>query len=636
MRQCRQLCASLQPFGLWLDEGETDSSGNPIWLIVIFPLNVPKSLARRADVCYPIAYTYAESSIVDCVRYLIPQFIALRKSARMFPLIPNPVFVSLEGISGDFPAVAKVLLRTQVAVANFPCNDCLIENGHRLNDTSRWLGWNQRSQANMMVAVQKMRETKSIYDGNGMREECLSNSIPFFAYFSPQIPSLDCFGVCLHDYMHNLFLGLYKKVGQVLANCVLSIGGAKKEFKRIALELHSQRIVGLNGTLFRPRDIRESSKTDLLHLLANGNLYAREYKELGPLFPYLFHALAIKFPAIVCVQNEAMAALTDLVWMGTFIQRRFWPVNADEKWWNDKREFWIDAYARFQRAVKSDEIGKSKNLIKIHAVICHVWDSLKRHGTWSGTDALEKLFHHFKSMTTNYRNQGSQIFRKFFSFLSASRWVLNNGPLQQAARKIIDEEGRKKQMAGREKMSAEVLGSFQRFLEQTNGDFMQLRCVKWVLLPKFEGGLLERGPDKIFACSSWHSRKVFDCLRLENGEYFQLSALAHYQNKTLGCGKLLTNINLSTLPYNYRFPVLFNNPNATLTVKELDLGEVEVVCLLPQIRNDPQFLHAVHELADLKNVFHHHIFITHGAYRNQREEDWSAGQNGTELWEESE
>jgi hypothetical protein len=138
IRECRRKGAELQPLGLWLDEGEMDDAGNPIYLIVLFPLNCPKSFSRQPDVCYPVAYTYSASKITDCIRYLLPQFEALKTIGRMFPGQAKPVFISIEGLAGDFPAKAKLLMRTQVAVAGSPCNDCLIKNDGNLSDTSGW------------------------------------------------------------------------------------------------------------------------------------------------------------------------------------------------------------------------------------------------------------------------------------------------------------------------------------------------------------------------------------------------------------------------------------------------------------------------------------------------------------------
>ncbi len=100
-------------------------------------------------------------------------------------------------------------------------------------------------------------------------------------------------------------LGLYKEPGKVLANGVLSAGkDVSTRFKSFAAKLHAYGVQGLDATLFRPRDVRPTSETDLLHLLSKGALYAREYRSLAPLFPLLFDAVDI-FP------KEAIANLVD-------------------------------------------------------------------------------------------------------------------------------------------------------------------------------------------------------------------------------------------------------------------------------------------------------------------------------------
>jgi hypothetical protein len=141
--EAERLGAFLQPLGLWADEGEVDDAGNPIWLIVLVPLNVAPTIARRSDCCFPIAYTYSASDITDCLRYLLLQFQSLRSVARMLPGVQKPVFVSVEGICGDYPAVAKLTMRCQVSGARFPCSKCMIEGNKPekkyINDPMRWL-----------------------------------------------------------------------------------------------------------------------------------------------------------------------------------------------------------------------------------------------------------------------------------------------------------------------------------------------------------------------------------------------------------------------------------------------------------------------------------------------------------------
>jgi hypothetical protein len=142
--EAERLGALLQPMALWADEGEMDDAGNPIWLIVLVPLNISWTLARRSDCCFPVAYTYSGTDITDCIRYLLPQLMSLRCTARKLPGIAKLVYVSVEGICGDFPAIAKLTMRCQTAGSRYPCSFCLIDvntkDGDKLlNDPPRWL-----------------------------------------------------------------------------------------------------------------------------------------------------------------------------------------------------------------------------------------------------------------------------------------------------------------------------------------------------------------------------------------------------------------------------------------------------------------------------------------------------------------
>jgi hypothetical protein len=471
----------------------------------------------------------------------------------------------------------------------------------------------------MMVAVSKLREEK-LKTNQGMRGECLTESVPLFYYFSELNPDLDCFGVCLNDLMHNLFLGLYKQIGKVLATQVISCSQAsQKHFKSIVLEFYSQKIDGIEGTFFRPRDMRATSKTDLLHLLEKGSLYEREYKEIGPLFAYIFHPAFLKFKVFENA-NDVISSLTDLIWMCTFVQSRFWPVEGvDSEWWNQKRDFFIECFRRFQVSTQSSLVSKEKNLIKIHELICHVWSSLRKHGSWIGTDGLEGLFHIFKSMTTNYKKQGAQIFQKFFSYLYSSRWVLGSDSTQIAVRCLIDKE-KKKQKPG-----VEVLPSgLQEKLFEFFGHKL-FRPLKWLELETSMSGIQERGVKKIFACQNWHNRKKYSCIRFEDGSYFLLNGICEEGNQFYGIGKELENVDLRKLPFHYRFPVLFDDPESSPKVKLLKVDELEPICLLPLLGEaDKQLLLSIHENATKQNVFYHHIFITSGSYRNQQEKDWTA------------
>ena len=146
------------------------------------------------------------------------------------------------------------------------------------------------------------------------------------------------------DFMHKVGLGLYKEIGRTLADCVLKSKDTSLAFKRFTLKMHSARIYGLEMTLFRPKDARPTSETDLLHLLSKGNLYARELEALGPLLPYMFSMVD---PAGLCVPQSAIFALCDLVSAVTFMRSRRFPLNQTDDYWLALRRFSIESYGRF-------------------------------------------------------------------------------------------------------------------------------------------------------------------------------------------------------------------------------------------------------------------------------------------------
>jgi hypothetical protein len=662
-KEAQRVGAVLQPLGLWLDEGEMDDAGNPIWMIAFFPLNVAPTLARRADCIFPIAYTYSASDITDCVRYLLPQLVALRKSARFVKNVEQPVIVSIEGISGDFPAVAKILMRVQAASAREACCSCLMEfdsadDSLFMNDPDRWLqGASPRTQVCRVVLIFLLFSTfqqgffffffffinfsKSVLEVGvdrmgkdrdylpkhcGMRDACKKASVPLFAYFSNARPDLDCFGVCQLDFMHSLFLGLYKEIGQVLANVTLSDAGAALRFKQTIATLHAKKTRGLEVTLFRPRDVRKTTQTDLLHLLASGNLYAREYKAVAPLFPLLFHAANAD-----AVSVEAISSLVDIIWMGTFVQSRFWPKNAPEDWWEEKRVFWIESYARFQRCFDGDEqLAKDRNLIKIHELLCHIWGSLRRHGSGVGTEGLEGIFHCFKAMETNFREQGAQVFKKFFGLMYAGQWVLGAAPYQKAVRDVIDKKNKWSwTKAGKAVVSAEVRAAAANSVRIRPDE---INFIKWVSLETNSDSGTQRGVSKIYA-SHWHGRPKFDLLRLGDGEYLLLEGLFQHDQKVFGVGVVPENLDLRALPYHYRWPTLLFRQNSQLRVMELDVTTVHPVMAFDDFRREQSFWDAA-KAGPGDRIMFHNIFATHGEFRNPRElEDWSKGGNGDEWWQ---
>ena len=314
--------------------------------------------------------------------------------------------------------------------------------------------------------------------------------------------------------------------------------------------------------------------------------------------------------------------------MGTFVQSRFWPTNASPEWWDSKRVFWIRSYARFQKCFDSG-LGRERSLIKIHELLCHVWDSLRRHGSGCGTEGLEGLFHCFKMMETNYREQGAQVFKKFFGCMYAGQWVLGSSPEQKAVCAVIDKTSKWKwKKAGRADVSEAVRNVVAKHLDDQRVEF-----VKWIQLDSQDDKGTQRGVGKIYA-SLWHGRPRFDLLRIGDGEYLQLQALFLFDAKVYGVGVVPVNVDLRQLPYHYRWPTLLLQCDAPLTVIELDITTVHPVMAIDDVRNDVTFWdHAGAKNGD--RIVFHNIFVSHGEFRNPWElHDWSNGGNGDEWWRE--
>ena len=324
----------LLSLGLWLDEGEMDDNGNPIYVIALFLLNAPVSLLRRADCIFPIAYTYTQSNIVDAFRYLLPQFESLRDLPRLGQ--DQNIYVSeLHLVTGDNPAITKLMMVMKSSTARIPCKNCMIENapssGLLLNDPSRWLNNTSRTQVGSNEQVLQMRQGRASSKETGMGEENMTRSNPLFLYCGPFIEDaklskiseervIDAFRLRAGDLMHDLFLGLVKEVAGVMAQIVIAADKpAKKRFLAACVKVNLAHVRGFNMTILRAKDVKESSQTTLVDLLSKQSLYAREYQELLPLLPLLFHAAEVE--AI----DRAIPVFCDFMAYCTFLQSRQWP-----------------------------------------------------------------------------------------------------------------------------------------------------------------------------------------------------------------------------------------------------------------------------------------------------------------------
>lgn len=136
---------------IWADAGETARGRGrqaSLALLCIVPLNVPPSMARRKDCLYPIAFfdSVGENAMIDVIEYFLPQLKALRDVPRLLSGRQRHIRVTLDGISGDNPAVTEICGTMMSAGSILPCKFCWLrqeqnENGvwQGLNDPSRWL-----------------------------------------------------------------------------------------------------------------------------------------------------------------------------------------------------------------------------------------------------------------------------------------------------------------------------------------------------------------------------------------------------------------------------------------------------------------------------------------------------------------
>jgi hypothetical protein len=228
----------------------------------------------------------------------------------------------------------------------------------------------------------------------------------------------------------------------------------------------------------------------------------------------------------------------------------------------------------------------------------------------------------FQSYETNYREQGAQVFKKFFGCMYAGRWVLGSTPEQKAVCDVIDKKNKWKWSKGGEAVVAPDIQAIER-----------VEFVKWVQLDCNNDSGMQRGVEKIYA-SQWHNRPKFDLLRIDNGEYLLLKGLCLFDSKVFGIGVVPENLNLTKLPYHYRWPTLLVRSDAPLTVMELDIKSVHPVMALDDLRNDDTFWREAKARPQDRIIFHN-IFATHGEFRNPWElQDWSKGGNGDEWWNE--
>ncbi|MBA2306871.1 hypothetical protein H0W26_01900 [Candidatus Dependentiae bacterium] len=636
------------PLYMWSDEGDTDNNGAPIYVLAIGLLNVPPSMGRRRDCIYPIGYVYPNSDIVDCVRYLLPELIALRDVPRFLVGSLVSYIFDLQLISGDNPAITKMLMVMQSSTARFPCKDCLIESKKSnplmcLNDPDRWVTRPSelRTQSGSQRAIEQMfqdahfRQTES-----GMNDSNLIKTNPLFDYFdSTKGTRLDVFRLRALDLMHDLYLGILKEVFSVFAASVLADKEAKKRFLQLTYRLQTERICGFTMTIWRLRDTRTTSETTLLHLLQKGNLFMREYQELAPFMPLFLHECQCEGIA------AALPALVDLIAWAACMQRAEWPLNQSDDWWLSLRNFGINAYKRIRNHFNAS-LGKGRNLIKIHCLLVHGLDSLRSKGAWHGHQGLEGQFHDFKECATNRKEQGQQIFSQVQMSSYAGQWVASACEPAQAVRQMLDVNYHNKlQKAGlieaipvrEEVMQALALHTGLNHIEVGNY-LKEYDAVKWVQMTSLiDRGGAQRGELKIFATYSWHGREAFDIIEFTtDATYMLLLCLFQHKftDKVVAVGYQLAWQEKGIFSFSCRMPVLRKIAVGQVTVREFELSKHDIYpCMtyryhMPLEAEEKAKLYPNECPFDERDEFYVHIFLaTYGPLCYHSPDWWHPSNN---------
>ncbi len=630
---------------IWADAGETSHGRgrqSSLALLCVVPLNVPPSMGRRKDCLYPVASFDAVggNAMIDVIEYFLPQFLALRDIPRLLPGRRRHMRVTLDGITGDNPAVTEICGTMMSAGSTLPCKFCWLRQEQNadgqwqgLNDPSRWFAGAclLRTQAAAEKEIHRMRSNPEYrQQQSGFRDGFKSRDVPLFAYFDSSSPALDMFSCVMFDRLHDIYLGLLKECFRAMAVEVIS---QKKEtvFLSYCATLAVARLRGLDATLMREKDFSRTTHTTVLHLLAggHGSLMGREMQALAPVLLLVFDACDIE-PV-----SKAIEPLCRIVNYCAALESRSWPLNASDAWWEGLRKFAIDAYARF-RLVMNKHLGKERRFVKIHNALVHALEVRRRHCVAGDVQALEGQFGTLKGIATNKKSVGIQLVKKLEAVRTAGNWIAGLSPAAKLVAKIVDDAVAERKSAvncADDALSA-VIEVGTKFCAE-NGWTVQ-RWAKWVPLPiERTVAMADRGERMVFAARVWYGREKYDVLQLDE-EYFALRGLCVAKEKSghefvLGIGYNLVKhhkINDVHRAVTFRMPILRLVVGEKLSCKKLVLDEVHVVSLIPHLRPvDRAFQQQLSRESgvpyhDADKVFHHNIFITRGPLRYHNEALW--------------
>jgi len=504
---------------LWFDQGRAEG-GEPITMVCLVPLVGASTLARRRDCISPFAFFSSSASILDVIAYFVPQFQALKDNPRAPFHVGTRDRYTLEIgiIAADHPALAE-LIGTMIGVkAYLPCSKCYLRAPYQADDNNRIAGANDpdnwrraepRTQRDSIERMERRRDPTYRQQQSGIRDEFVDRECGIYALFDAEDPTLQLFKMLDSDKMHDLTFGAVKSVLAVLAQLTLD-GGPRfiQQFLTRAQQLHLQRPRLLDVTLWRADDSKMHCKTTLLHNLANGNFFAREYSALLFVILLIFEAVTLD-----AVQN-ALDAVSDYFHFLAALYSPFWPVNASEEWWQSLQAYGLRSFQQVQPLL-GNALGKTKRCIKIHDLMTHALDTRRRHGAGIGTEGMEGLFAFFKRLTSNCRNVGPQVMERLVQEMHAQQMVLNESEEAQVVQSIVETSDGNQWKAG----SVEVPANVRQLVGNIPGEF-----VKWVALNTENVAGSVRGTRKVYAAPSWNHQPQFDIV-MHNDVVYRLTAL---------------------------------------------------------------------------------------------------------------
>lgn len=513
-----------------------------------------------------------------------------------------------------------------------------------------------KTQKDCEEIIKRMRVDRNFRQNqSGMNDSNIEKSNPIFDYCRDWLSdvktdNLDALDLRGFDFMHQCMLGLFVEIGMALATIVVERGKESQLFfHQNVVSFSLQHVKEFEMTIFRAKDNSLDISTNLLGLLKNGSLYyGREYQELFPFYGVLFVGVVPEF------DDEFARNLMALISFASSLQSKYWPVNAEEKWWEDFRLFGVESYKSLYRSLCLANNGKplpnldvSAKKIKSHSLFCHDLLKIMKRGVGCGSQGLEAQFGIATKIATNGKDFGVQILQKMSDLRLSHLFLSSDSQDAKCVASLLDDSSSGKWSAGTEKTIKESLRlDVLKYLRENFGEEkarkFKVRFVKWVELEKtIDQGGAERGGVKIYATSEWHGRENFDIIEYGEcgGKYLFLFGLCEVlnQEKTvvyrLGIGEKMQLIKGAPSSISLRMPLLRlvgkENIFESRKIKIIDIEEkkveaTQVVKILrpERLRNVTSEVFIGEEQKWPKfhasdTVFHHNIYVTYGRLQTQ-------------------